>query len=177
MSISFWFSFFFAGPPHNTCTTQGVPLFEIRERTDESANPRLARPEVTTRIFDSGAWAVDTDGHVETGCFDRKELREIRRAVQRAPWTITSSPIACFAYDPNFTEYFVHGKLRFTERMCSGKTADFETREAIDLVKKELAEEHPTHVPPPPPPVHPAPPPVHPTPTPLPPVPAIVPDT
>jgi len=158
MSISFWFSFFFSTPPHHACTTQGVPLFEIRERSE------IAKPEVTTKIFESGAWTVASDGHTDRGCFDHKELREIRRAVQRAPWQITSSPIACFAYDPNFTEYLVHGKLRFTERMCSGKTADVETLEAIDLVKKELAEEQPPHMPAPPhmppaplPPVHPEP--------------------
>jgi hypothetical protein len=115
------------------CTTTGTPLFEMRERSE------IARPEITTRIFETGAWTVESEGKVETGCFDRKELREIRRAVQRAPFKITSSPIACFAYDPNFTEYRVHGKLRFTERMCSGKRADNKTQEALALVKQDLA--------------------------------------
>ncbi|HSD86097.1 MAG TPA: hypothetical protein VLB44_01235, partial [Kofleriaceae bacterium] len=141
MSITFLISFFFAAPPHNACTTRGVPLFEIRERSE------VEKPAITTKIFESGAWTVESEGHTERGCFDRKELRAIRRAVQRAPWKTTSSPIACFAHDPDFTEYLVHDKLRFTERMCSGKTADFETLQAIDLVKKELAEEHPVKPP------------------------------
>jgi hypothetical protein len=117
------------------CTTTGTPLFEMRERSE------VDRPEVTTKIFQTGAWTVETEGRVESGCFDRKELREIRRAVQRAPFKITSSPIACFAYDPNFTEYLVHGRLLFTERMCSGKAADSQTQQALALVREDLAAE------------------------------------
>src|SRR5262245_49551012 len=116
MSIAFWFPFFFSGPPHTACTTRGVPLLEIRERSE------LDKPTITTKIFTSGAWTVESAGDLGRGCFDRDELRAIRRAVQHAPWQTTSSPIACFARDPNFTDYLVHGKLRFTERMCSGKT-------------------------------------------------------
>jgi hypothetical protein len=115
------------------CTTTGTPLFEMRERSE------IARPDITTKIFQTGAWTVESEGRVENGCFDRKELRSIRRAIQHAPFKITSSPIACFAYDPNFTEYLVHGKLRFTERMCSGKRADNQTEEALALVKQDLA--------------------------------------
>jgi len=163
MSITFWISFFFSTHPHSACTTQGAPLFEMRERSD------VEKPATTTKIFESGAWTVESEGHTERGCFDRNELRAIRRAVQRAPWKTTSSPMACFARDPDFTEYLVHDKLRFTERMCSGKTADFETLQAIDLVKKELAEERPSQVPPAsPPPVTPMPP--APAPSPQPPV-------
>jgi hypothetical protein len=135
MSITFWVSFFFAGhhpaPAQPACTTQGVPLIEIRDRSETD------RETTTTKIFESGAWIANG----ERGCFDRKELRAIRQAVASAPWKITSSAIACFAYDPNFTEYVVHGKLRFTDRLCSGKTADTETRETIDLIKQELADE------------------------------------
>ena len=117
------------------CTTTGTPLFEMRERSE------VDRPEVTTKIFQTGAWTVESETGLESGCFDRKELREIRRAVQRAPFKITSSPIACFAYDPNFTEYLVNGRLLFTERMCSGKRADNQTQEALALVKQDLAAE------------------------------------
>lgn len=136
MNIGILISFFFATPPHNTCTTQGVPLFEMRQRSE------IDRPETTTKIFESGAWTVESEGNVERGCFDKKELRSIRSAVASAPFEVTSSPIACFAYDPNFTEYLVRGRLRFTERMCSGKAADSETQEALALVKQELADEH-----------------------------------
>ncbi len=96
-----------------------------------------------TKVFRSGSWTVETDGRrTGGGCFDAYELKSIRRAVQRAPWNVTASPIACFAYDPNFTEYRVHGAVRFTERKCSGKTADDATMRAIELVKQEIAEEH-----------------------------------
>lgn len=182
MSISFWVTFLFASPPAphaaNTCSATGTPLVEIREGSDDS------KQSTTTRIFNSGAWTIDRGRRVtEQGCLDKKELRQIRRAVQRAPWKITSSPIACFAYDPNFTEYAINGRVRFTERMCSGKTADTATLRAIDLVKAEIAEERAEHTPPPPvkplppkpvtpPPVKPMPPIVQPVPPikPLPPV-------
>jgi hypothetical protein len=157
MNTLFWFSFFFASPPHhhNTCSTHGTPMLEIRERSETST------AVTTKRIYASGAWTLDSDTAAARGCFDRKELRSIRRALQEAAWKVTSSPIACFAYDPNFTEYVLNGKLRYTHRMCSGKTADFETMEAIELVNKELAEELPP-VPTTPPPAVPTTPPVKP---------------
>src|SRR5262245_35518343 len=142
MNTLFWLSFFFASPPHpHTCQARGTPLLEIRERAE------IPMATSTTKIYASGAWTfqpIDEEGHrgaIERGCFDRKELRDIRAAVQRAPWKITVSRIACFAYDPSFTEYVVDGRLRFTERMCSGKTADSETMDAIALVHQMVASE------------------------------------
>lgn len=137
MSITFWLPIFLSAPAHpDVCATRGTPLLEMRDLSE------VDKQSTTTKIFASGAWTIDTNGRrTDSGCFDRKELRAIRRAVQRAPWKVTSSPIACFAYDPDFTEYRIHGRLRFTERMCSGKTADNVTLRAIDLVKQELADE------------------------------------
>ena len=151
MNTLFWLSFFFA-PHHDatTCSTRGTPLLEIRERSETSS------AITTKRIYRSGGWTLDSDRATARGCFDRSELRAIRSALQRAPWKVTQSPIACFAYDPNFTEYVLNGKLRYTHRMCSGKTADNVTLAAIDLVNQELAEE----LPPPPPPKPVPPPPV-----------------
>jgi len=150
MSFLSWLPVLFASSsPNNSCTTQGPPLLEIRQGSDNAGTT------TTTRIYASGAWTLAGGGHRERGCFDRTELRAIRSAVQRAPWKITSSPIACFAYDPNYAEYLVHGRLRYTARMCSGKSADSETLRAIGLVSKELAEER---QPPPAPPSPPAPP-------------------
>lgn len=144
MNTFFWLSFFFASPPHQaTCAPHGTPLLEIRERAE------IAMPTATTKIYASGAWTyqpVDKDGRkgaASRGCFSKKELRQIRKAVQRAPWQITKSPIRCFAYDPSFTQYLVRGRLRFTERMCSGTTADLETMEALSFVKQKLAAELP----------------------------------
>ncbi|HEY5927433.1 MAG TPA: hypothetical protein VIV11_37370 [Kofleriaceae bacterium] len=150
MNTLFWLSFFFASPPHNnTCSTHGTPMLEIRQKSEVDS------AVTTKRIYSSGAWTLKSDTATARGCFSKKELKSIRRAVQQAPWKVTSSPIACFAYDPNFTEYVLHGRLRYTHRMCSGKTADHDTLEAIELVERELAEEIP-----PPPPAPPAKPPV-----------------
>ena len=135
MSIPFWLSLFFSTPPSGACVAQGTPLFEMRERSETSS------ASTTTRIFSSGAWTVRSGRTTDSGCFDRQELRAIRRAIQQASWQTSQSQIACFAYDPNYTEYRVRGSLRFTERMCSGTIADTRTLEAIAFVKQELADE------------------------------------
>ena len=149
MSILSWLPFLFASPPPSASRTPQSPaLLEIRAGAD------VATAVATTRIHASGAWTATSGGATERGCFDPRELRAIRRAVLRAPWDVTTSPVACFAHDPNFTQYVVRGKLRYTDRMCSGTTADFATRQAIALVHQELAEDRrPTPLPPPPPPV------------------------
>lgn len=137
MSITVLFPLLFATPTQPTCAVQGTPLLEMREASTANAS------SLTTRIYRTGAWTSGT----RRGCFDRAELRAIRLAVQRAPWQTVETRIACFAYDPKFTEFRVNGRLRFTEQLCSGKGADPSTDRAIELVKKELAEE----LPPPPP--------------------------
>jgi hypothetical protein len=151
MNTLFWLSFFFAPPHHhNTCSTYGTPLLEIRERSETSTS------STTKKIYNSGGWTLQSDNATARGCFSQKELRSIRRALQQAAWKVTSSPIACFAYDPSFTEYVLNGTLRYTHRMCSGKTADAGTMEAIELVQRELSEElPPIPATPPPPPVKP----------------------
>jgi hypothetical protein len=165
MNTFLWLSFFFSSPPAHAqdCSTRGTPLLEIRERSETS--DKLT----TKRIYASGGWTFKNEAQTARGCFDRKELRSIRRAVQRAPWQVTKSPIACFAYDPNFTEFIVNGRLRYTHRMCSGRTADTETMAAIDLIQQELAEEMPP-LPLPPPVVRPEPRPIPPVVKPMPPV-------
>ncbi|HEX5061445.1 MAG TPA: hypothetical protein VFV99_18890 [Kofleriaceae bacterium] len=147
MNTLFWLSFFFSSPPHNTCAVSGTPLLEIRERSETSS------AITTKRIYSTGAWTFASDDATAQGCFSTKGLREIRSALQHAAWKVTQSPIACFAYDPNYTEYVLNGRLRFTYRMCSGKTADSETMAAIDLVNRDLAAAMPPPPPPPPPPV------------------------
>jgi hypothetical protein len=153
MSALFWLSFLFSShsPP---CSTQGTPLLEIREGSDTSS------AVTTKKIYNSGAWTLTSDSESARGCFSKKEIRGIRQALQHARWKVTQSPIACFAYDPHFTQYWLNGKLRYTDRMCSGKRADDDTRDALDLVQRELLDDMPPAPPAPPvanPPTHPAP--------------------
>lgn len=143
MNPLFWLPIFFATPSHDTaCQARGTPLLEIRERSETSA------AVTTKRIYASGAWTLSTEDATARGCFSQQELRAIRRAVQRAPWHATKSRIACFAYDPNFTEYVVHGRLRYTHRLCSGSIADARTLAAIEVIQRELSDELPPAPPP-----------------------------
>src|SRR5262245_61514533 len=112
MNTLFWLSFLFSSsPPPANCSARGVPMLEIRDRSEVEASTS------TTKIYASGAWTFesvdnnDTESR-STGCFAKTELRAIRRSLQRAPWRVTSSPIACFAYSPELTEYVFRGKLR-----------------------------------------------------------------
>ncbi len=147
MSITVLFPLLFAAP-QPTCAVQGVPLLEMRHASERDA------ASTTTRIYRSGAFTITGAGATtQTGCFDRAEIRSVRLAIRRASWKTVASPVACFAHDPNFTEYRVTGRLRFREQFCSGTAADHTTSLAIDLVKKELAEELPPPPPPPPLPV------------------------
>ncbi len=135
MSITVLFPFLFAAP-QPTCAVQGVPLLEMRRASERDA------ASTTTRIYRSGAFTI-AGATTQTGCFDRAELRSIRLALLRSPWQTVDSAVRCFAYDPNFTEYRINGRLRFREQFCSGKAADHATSLAIDLVKHKLAEEAP----------------------------------
>lgn len=146
MSTLFWLSFLFSTPPNaHTCAARGTPLLEIRQASEVDSST------TTKRIYKTGAWTFESDGATASGCFSRKELNAIHRAVTHAPWTVTSSPIACFAYDPHFTDFVVNGRLRYTQRLCSGKAADAVTTQAINFVEQELANELPPPPPPPPP--------------------------
>jgi hypothetical protein len=147
MSTLFWLSFFFSHSPNaHACEVRGTPLFEIKQGSEVDSST------TTKRIYDTGAWTLESDSATARGCFSRTELTSIRRALARATWTVTSSQIACFAYDPNFTEYTLNGRLRYTHRSCSGKTADAATLDAIHFVEQQLASD----LPPPPPPEPPA---------------------
>lgn len=135
MSITVLFPLLFAGS-QPTCTVHGVPLLEMRQASERDAT------STTTRIYRSGAFTV-TGATTQTGCFDRAEIRSIRLAIQQASWKTVASRVACFAHDPDFIEYRVNGRLRLRQQFCSGKIADHTTSLAIDLVKRELAEEAP----------------------------------
>ena len=138
MNTLFWISFFFASPPNqHTCSTSGAPLLEIRQKSE------VDTAVTTKRIYNSGAWTLNSDSATARGCFSKKELRSIRRALQQASWKVTSSPIACFAYDPYFTEYYVHGKYEYTARLCGEQRIDNESADAIKLIEAELGEARP----------------------------------
>jgi hypothetical protein len=102
-------------------------------------------PTKTVEVTSSGAWAVklfDASGSlvsVSRGHLDRKVYEQVRAAVIAAPWTITQSSIACFAYSPSYTQYSIQGKAMFTDQMCSGATADAMTLASIATIESALA--------------------------------------
>lgn len=117
------------------CKASGQPIIEIRHKSEIKA------PTSHSAIYPTGAWtyqpiAIDgTAGPLESGCLTSAQLDSVKVALRESPWTITRSRIACFAYSPSYTEYYVHRKLRFTAQMCSGASVDAVTRSAVALVE------------------------------------------
>ena len=66
-------------------------------------------------------------------------LQSIRLAVIDAPWDVTFSKFVCRAYSASFTQYYVHGKLEYTARLCNGQRLDDASAAALKLIEADLA--------------------------------------
>jgi hypothetical protein len=114
-------------------------LLEIRYKSDVAASTK------ELQIYSSGAYTLRTfnaDGTVasviRTG-LDNTEMAQVRSALRDAPWDITYTRIACFAYDPSYTQYVVRGKLVYTAQSCSGAMIDDVSRQSIATIEKLIA--------------------------------------
>ncbi len=114
-------------------------LLEIRYKSE------VAAPTKELLLYSSGAYTLRTynaDGTVasviRTG-LDNSELAEVRTALRDAAWDITYTRIACFAYDPSYTQYVVRGKLVYTAQSCSGAMLDEASRQSIATIEKIIA--------------------------------------
>jgi hypothetical protein len=132
LSLAFASSSAFAG--------HGRPMIEIRYRSE------IAAPTKTVALYASGLYQMrsyDEQGALTAasrGVLDKSSLRDVRGALQVAPWEITYSRIMCFAYSPSYTEYYVRGKLMWREQMCSGQNADDVTRQSLATIVKLLGQ-------------------------------------
>jgi hypothetical protein len=61
-------------------------------------------------------------------------MKTIKRELRIADWDVTHMRIACFAYDPKFTEYAVRGRVMFRDQLCSGDVLDDGTRASLDTI-------------------------------------------
>lgn len=121
--------------PALACKATGQPIVEVRR------NSEIKEATSWSAIYATGAWtyqpiaADGTMGLRETGCLTSAQLDAVNAALADAPWSITRSQMACFAYSPRYTDYIVRRKLRFTSQMCSGESVDATTQAAIALVE------------------------------------------
>jgi len=115
------------------------PVMEIRYGSE------VAAPTQTVEIWSAGAYTIksyDAAGALTNTLragFTNPEMGEVRDALRTASWKVTYSKIACFAYSPSFTEYYVKGKLVYRAQMCSGATADDVTLQSIATIEKLIA--------------------------------------
>ncbi len=116
------------------CKPTGRALFEIRHRVEPGA--KLATSAV--KLYATGAWThdeADAEGKAQpqtAGCLARPDVKQVADALHAAPWKITTARIHCMAMSPQFTEYWVDGKLVFTQKLCSGQSLDDKSRAALD---------------------------------------------
>jgi hypothetical protein len=114
-------------------------LLEIRYKSE------IAAPTKELALYSSGAYTLRTfnaDGSVASvlrSGLDNSEMAQVRTALRTAPWDITFMRIACFAYDPSYTQYVVRGKLVYTAQSCSGAMIDGVSREAIATIESLIA--------------------------------------
>jgi hypothetical protein len=97
----------------------------------------------TATIFDGGAWTMtDTVGGApESGCVPDADLGRLRDELAKAPWQIQHAKFRCMMVSLVHTDYSVHGKLVWTEKVCSGETLDKASAAAIadvDAVMQKL---------------------------------------
>ena len=114
-------------------------LLEIRYKSE------VATPTKSLELYSAGAYTLRTfnaDGSVASVTRDglsNRDMARVRDALRTAEWQITYTRIACFAYDPSYTEYVVHGKLKYTAQSCSGAMADSATVNAIATIESIIA--------------------------------------
>jgi hypothetical protein len=97
----------------------------------------------TATIFNNGAWSMtDTvGGAAEAGCVSDADRIRLRDELANAPWQIKHAKFRCMMVSLVHTEYSVHGKLVWTEKVCSGETLDKASAAAIadvDAVMQKL---------------------------------------
>jgi len=131
--------------PSEACRPTGAVLFEI----DHRVTPGAKLSTSTVKVFATGAWTrteADAEGKPvapRAGCIAAPELNQLETALDGAAWKVTSARIRCMAISAEFTEYQVHGKLVYTQRLCSGQSLDEASRAKLDAaiakVDRELA--------------------------------------
>jgi hypothetical protein len=105
----------------------------------------MAEPTSTTSIYSNGAWTYHVDekagqvGMTLSGCLDKQALMSMRSVINQSPWDTTFSRIVCKAYSPSYTEYYVHGQLEYTARLCGAQRLDDKSLGAIKIIETELA--------------------------------------
>ena len=129
-------------PAADSCHPTGPVVFEIDHRADPAA--KLTTSAV--KVFAGGAWTrSETDGEGKaaaprTGCIAKPELKQLEATLSGAPWKVTTARIRCMAISAEFTEYQVHGKLVYTQRLCSGQTLDDVSRAKLDAAIAKVDE-------------------------------------
>ncbi len=125
-------------PGVKSCKMAGLPLFEIRHRSEVKA------PTSTVSVYATGAWVYrpvaedGTPGATTGGCLDRRQLASIRQALRNTTWDVTHQKIRCFAYAPSYTEYVVRGRVMFHDQLCSGDVLDEQSRAQLMRIESIL---------------------------------------
>jgi hypothetical protein len=124
------------------CAEAKGPALVAVDRIKQGAQGSPDQKQTAT-IFDNGAWSMTdtTGGAPESGCVPDDDLARLRDELAKASWQIQHAKFRCMMVSLVHTEYSVHGKLVWTEKVCSGETLDKASAAAIadvDAVVQKL---------------------------------------
>jgi hypothetical protein len=126
-----------AKPP--ACADANGPALVAVDRIKQGTQGSPEQKQTAT-IFDNGAWSMTdtTGGAPESGCVPDDDLKRLRDELASAPWQIQHAKFRCMMVSLVHTDYTVHGKLVWTDKVCSGETLDKASAAAIADVDAEM---------------------------------------
>lgn len=114
----------------------GKVVFEIDQRADR---PRQVTG--TSKLWANGVWkdeVFDVDGkrmRWNDGCLDAESLATIRASLKAATWKPIDVEPKCTSDSPRFTIYKYEDRAVFTDRPCSKRGVDPDSRRLLDTLE------------------------------------------
>jgi hypothetical protein len=114
------------------CAEANGPALVVVDRIKQGSQGSPAQTQSAT-IFDNGAWSMNDTlgGAPESGCVPDDDFARVRDELANAPWQIQRAKFRCMMVSLVHTDYSVHGRLVWTEKVCSGETLDKASAAAI----------------------------------------------
>ncbi len=127
-----------AGAEPPACPAKGTPLLEIHHVVEGSHESSIVK------LYESGALVIDATtaegkpAHSGSGCLDKQRLDQVKDDLAKSPWKVTHADFTCKAFSPKLTIYYLHGKKRYTKRLCGAEILDDVTAKNLDEIERFL---------------------------------------
>ena len=137
-----------------SCKLAGdVVAAEVSRAADLAAKGRAAVPTFATRVYATGGWertdtAADGKKTKTSGCLSGRDLAQLESDLDGLPWVQKANPMACDALAVTVTDVMIHGKVVWTEELCSAKVLDAKSTAGLADVEAILEAARKAAVPP-----------------------------